>query len=178
MIFKAMKRFNKGFTMASYGLEMWILGILIISTIFATTVQVTNLISSRAIANDYEKAVMFKNELTKPNADMGQTIADFYMSSPDSRIEILDSEERLDFDKIPCKRNSIFILSPAIVNHNWGKDIYLDKIQGTNAPTIFTPNSNYDTHHPLISVNETNKIYVLSCQNTLWASKRMFARVY
>jgi hypothetical protein len=61
---------------------------------------------------------MLKNELTKPNTDMGQTITDFYMSSPESRIEIVDSEERLDFDKIPCKRNSIFILSPAIVNHN------------------------------------------------------------
>lgn len=173
-----MKRTNKGFMPTTYWIEMWIMWILIISTIFSVTVQATNLISSRAIANDYEKVVMLKSELTKPDTDMGQVLTDFYINNPNWRIEFVDKEEDIDFDKKPCKRNSVFILSPDIVNYNGWKDVLLDKTLGTNTPTIFTPTPNYDINHPLIPINETNKIYILSCQNTLWASKRMFARVY
>lgn len=173
-----MKRIQKGFSLSTYGVEMSVLWILIISSIFATTVQVTNLISSRAIANDYEKTVMFKSELNNPNVDISQAIVDFYNNNPDGRVEFVDNEEKIDFEKTPCKRNSVYIVSPAIVNHNGGKEVYLDKAKGTNSSTIFTPNANYDVLHPLIPINETNKVYVLSCQNTLWASKKMFARVY
>lgn len=173
-----LNRHKKGISIASYPIEMGVLGLLIVSTIFAVVMQVSNIVSSRAISNDYEKAVMLRSNLAGTANSMKTIIEEFYNSNPDALLVYSDTDDKIDFQNLPCKRNMLMIQTPIVWHYINNGLAFVDKVKGTNLPAVFTPNSNFSQQHPNIVVNESNKIFVLSCQKTLWTSKRMIARVY